>query len=75
LSGISGAAIWKTYSEKQSPSEWTPDLVKIVAIETMVYGEQHEIIRGTHVAAILRIVRDAYPDLQRALRLHCPHCM
>lgn len=72
LSGISGTAIWKTYSERQSPSEWTPDLLKIVAIETTAYGEQHEIIRGTHIAAILRMLRDACPDLCQVLRLYFP---
>ena len=73
LSGISGAVIWKTYSERQSAAHWKPDAAKIVAIETMAYGNTHEIIRGTHVAGLTRVLHDAYTDLRPVLRLYLPN--
>jgi hypothetical protein len=70
LVGISGSAIWKTYTERQVTAEWQPDQARIVAIETMAYGDSHEIIRGTHVGCVLRILRDAYPPLRSVVQFH-----
>jgi hypothetical protein len=72
LSGISGTAIWRTNAKPQGQSEWKPEFAKMLAIETLAYGDQHEIIRGTHVSAIIRILGDACPDLNSVLRMHLP---
>jgi hypothetical protein len=72
LVGISGASVWVTHHERNHGQLWTPEHARVVAVETRVYGDAHEVVRATHIGAILRLVFDVYTDLRPVLRFHMP---
>jgi hypothetical protein len=82
LGGISGCSIWQAYAQGQGQDAWTPDLARVVAVETCLcrmsarHGETQGcetlVIRGTRWAAVFELLRRKYPKLEPALRLRLP---
>jgi hypothetical protein len=67
LKGMSGCGIWRLATEREllTPSK-KPSIAKLIGIE---HGFVRATILGTHVRAVIKLIRDAYPDLGRSIDL------
>ena len=71
LDGMSGASIWQTYYEGLLSKAWTTNDAVVVAVQTGV-DRGGTIIKGTRWWVVDKIIRDAYPELERPLSLITP---
>ena len=69
LNGISGASIWKTNALNVPIEHWTPQLARIIAVQTRVYRKDHSIIKGTRWTAVEKMLYSAIPEIRPALGL------
>jgi tetratricopeptide (TPR) repeat protein len=70
--GISGGGIWRLAQNGRAPSDWTPDDVRLVAIEH-VWREGARTLTGTRVAHLLRLVAHEWPSLLNDLSRQFPY--
>ena len=74
LQGISGASVWKTFSDNHDMDSWHESRAKVVAVETCVYLSSH-LMRATRWASVLTMLKEVYPQLGPSLGLLLPrHC-
>lgn len=74
LGGISGSSLWQAYAEGQKSAEWTPDFVKVIAVQTGVYDLEDRdeyVVRGTRWGAVATVIWRNYESLRPALALNC----
>lgn len=64
LRGISGSSIWLGFSEQHVMDDWSPDMAKIVAVETCVYENA---IRGTRWIAVAKVLWDNFVETREEL--------
>jgi hypothetical protein len=73
LKGISGSAIWRSFSYGEDASTWTSADARVVAVETcVVLKDGRLLVRGTRWFVVLALMRNVYPDLAPAIALHNP---
>ena len=71
LGGISGCSMWLGFSERHYMDEWTPNMAKVVGVQTKVYLER-KVIQGTRWAGVAAVIWMNYPRLHKALESHVP---
>lgn len=70
--GISGGGLWRLAQNGRRPSDWTPDDVRLVAIEH-VWREGARTLTGTRVAHVLRLIVHEWPSLSAELSRRFPY--
>jgi hypothetical protein len=66
LGGISGSSIWLGSSERHLMDDWTPELAKVVGVQTKVYTERR-VAQGTRWAGVALLLWENLPELHDAL--------
>jgi len=80
--GISGSSVWRTHATPGNLSTWSPDMAKVVGVQTGKYRPRKYMRNGVEVEAfpiqaarwrvILETLWEEYPDLKAAQRIRVP---
>lgn len=61
LGGLSGSALWRVFRPRQVEGGWTPEQMKVVAVENVVYGGR--IIGCTNFSEVLPLFASIAPEV------------
>lgn len=64
--GLSGCGIWRLHRPNDPFGGWTPDRIKLIAIEQARQTEA-QILKGTQIKHLLSLISSAWPGLQAAV--------
>lgn len=80
--GISGSSVWRTHATRNNRRTWSPEMAKVVAVQTGKYpqrtyvrnGIESEVIpiQAVRWRALLKTLWEEYPELRAAQRIRVP---
>ena len=73
IEGLSGSPVWRLANLPDGAQNWTPEAMKVVAIQTGTYRvKERMIVKTTRWPVLIAMLRSAFPDLIKPIDLHRP---
>lgn len=87
FAGISGSPMWRSHATPDTMGNWSPEMAKVVAVQTGVYGNERaisyrrkgemaemkvKIVKGVRWSSVIDALWQGFPELRPAIRLVRP---
>lgn len=69
--GMSGGAIWRAHRGGANALRWTPDSLRLVAIQ-YAWVKPRSVLVGTRIKYVVGLIYERFPDLRRIIDLAFP---